>query len=128
MIVIDFCNLAYTMQLQHQKENICGGRHQKTMNAWKKLLDALKSTDCTLVFFCDLNIQEAKIAEWLIRKNTEFNCFTKMYDAIENGEKSPTKIAKKTSRIALSSLFYGMEMLAKSYGQFEYSTKHEADW
>lgn len=127
IIVIDFFSLAHPMVMQYDKESVCGGRHQKSLNAWKKLLDAFKATGCSLVFIADLNIQETKIDEWLNRRNAEFNGFAKIYDAIDNGENCPIKVAKKTSKNILQSLFHGMTMMAQSYGRIYHSIRHEAD-
>lgn len=80
-----------------------------------------------MVFLADSNLQEAKIDEWLSRQNSEFNGFKKLYDAIDNGENCPIKLAKKTQRNALSSLHHGMAMQAHEYGRFFYSIRHEAD-
>lgn len=115
------------MLMQNDKESICGGRHQKSLDAWKKLLDAFKATGCSLVFIADLTIQETKIDEWLSRRNSEFNGYAKLYDAIANGETCPIKVAKTASKNVLQSLFHGMEMMAQSYGRFYYSIRHEAD-
>lgn len=91
------------------------------------MLDAFKAAGCSLVFFADLNIQETKIDTWLSRRNSEFKGYIKLYDALNNGENRPSAIAQKTSKSALSSLFHGLAEMAKSYGHFYYSVRHEAD-
>lgn len=115
------------MVMQYHQDSVCGGRHQKVLNAWKKLLDAFKATGCSLVFITDLNFQETKINEWLGRRNSEFNGFKKLYDIIDNGEKCPIKVAKKTPHNVLKSLHHGMAAMAQSYGQFHHSVRREAD-
>lgn len=115
------------MLMQYDKESVCGGRHQDSLNAWKKLLDAFRMTGCSLVFIADLNVQETKIDEWLSRRNAEFRGYAKLYDAIENGETCPITVAKKASKNVLQSVFHGMAMMAQSYGRFHYSIRHEAD-
>lgn len=115
------------MVMQYHNESVCGGRHQRALNAWKKLLEAFKASGCSLVFVVDLKMQESKIDEWLSRRNSEFKGFIKLYNVIDGGEKCPIKVAKKTSRNVLQSLFNGMAVTAQSYGRLYYSVRHEAD-
>lgn len=107
-------------------DTICGGRHQIILNTWIQLLDALKATDCALVFFSDLNIQMGKIDEWLSRRNNEFEFYTNLYDSITDG-KSLSTIVEMVGNRSITSGFYGMAAIAHKYGEFFHSTKHEAD-
>lgn len=128
IIVVDFFSLAHPTIMQYHNESVCGGRHQKVLNAWKQLLDAFKATGCSLVFVADLNIEEAKIVKFLSRRNEDSRGAAKLYNTIENGEKCPTKVARNTPRSCLQSAFHGLAVMAQSYGQFYYSSiGHEAD-
>lgn len=93
-------------------------------------MEALKAVDCTLVFFSDLNIQLGKIDEWLSRRNSEFEFYVNLYDAIVSGKSLSTIVAEheeKGEKRAITAGFYGMAVIARSYGEFHFSTKHEAD-
>lgn len=111
-------------------DSICGGRHQILLHSCTQLLDALKATDCTLVFFSDLNIQDSKIEEWLTRRNNEFDFYVNLYDSIITGKDLKSILAEQKGRgdnRSITSAFYGMGLIAKKYGDFFFSTKHEAD-
>lgn len=120
-IVIDFMCVVNSI-IPNGKDSVCGGRHERVLNAWIKKLDAFKATNCLLVFFSDLNIQEGKIGEWLKRRNSEFSRYSNLYNAIEEKPFSQIKFKQ-----ALSSTFYGMAVMAESYGEFHYSIEHECD-
>lgn len=113
-------------------DTICGGRQQIMLRQWIHLLDTLKATGCILVFFSDLNIQVSKVDEWINRRNEEFVWYVKLYDCITSGKRL-SEIARENGENAYSksrsvtSVFYGMAVIAKTYGDFFYSTKHEAD-
>lgn len=93
---------------------------------WRKKLDALKATGCSLVFFSDLGVQAGKVDEWLKRRNAEFNGFTKIYDLIDE-EITLEEVQGKSSRYVLTSMFYGMAAVAREYGQFHHSIRRECD-
>lgn len=120
------------MSLTHcvaRKENdtICGGRHQVTLNAWKEILNALKSTGCSLVFFSDLTLQEGKTEEWLSRRNEKFELYKSVYKLIDVGAGIDAINATVKDHIGLTTKFYGMESLAQSYGEFHQAVKYECD-
>lgn len=109
-------------------DTICGGRHKILLNAWIQLLDALKAIDCTMVFFSDLNIQTGKIEEWLSRRNNEFEYYANLYESIIAGKNLSTIVADENGEHrSITSGFYGMAVIAHNYGEFFFSTKHEAD-
>lgn len=128
IIVIDFLSLTIGVP-RRQEDVICGGRHKITLDEWRRILNALKSTDCSLVFFSDLKIQEGKIEEWCARRNEEFTIYTELYDLIECGTTLTEIIRQQTDqqRKALSSTFKGMAVIASSYGEFISSVRHECD-
>lgn len=112
-----------------RKENdtICGGRHQVTIEAWKELLDALKSAGCSLVFFADLTLQEGKSDTWISRRNEKFDLYTSVYQLIEAGVGVESIVATVQERKGLTSKFHGMELVAQTYGEFHHSIKYECD-
>lgn len=127
--MIDFLCLTNGLSSK-PSDTICGGRQQILLNSWIQLLDALKTIDCALVFFSDLNIQMDKIDEWLSRRNNEFEFYTNLYESIAGGKSLSTIVAEheeKGERRAITAGFYGMAVIAHSYGEFFFSTKHEAD-
>ncbi|XP_055310149.1 uncharacterized protein LOC129573544 [Sitodiplosis mosellana] len=122
IIVIDFLCLANSYG-DNIKDALCGGRHQIALSDWTKMLDALKATESTLVFFSDLNIQEGKVDEWLSRRDREFVEYTKFYNSIDSTAVSQMKKGRR----AISSTFYQMAVIAQDYGQFNYSIRRECD-
>lgn len=121
--MIDLENLT----ISHSKleyDTICGGRHKDALAMFEKFLKALKATDASIVFFSTLTIQKDKIDEWLSRRNQEFNSYTKLYYLINDGKKFDALIAGNK---LLNSTFYGMEMIAKKYGDYYYSAKTECE-
>lgn len=112
----------------NEADTICGGRHQIALNSWRRMLDAFKATGASLVFFSDLNIQEGKIDEWLNRRNEEFTIYSQLYDAISHGVTLPAILAQeRNNKKALTSTFYGMAVIARTYGDFHFSIKRECD-
>lgn len=105
-------------------DTICGGRHKNALDSFENFLKALKATDTSIIFFSALTIQKDKIEEWLSRRNQEFNSYSKLYYLINDGKGIDTLIAGYK---LLNSTFYGMEMIAKKYGEFFYSVKKECD-
>lgn len=118
--MIDFLCLANSYSGNYN-DTICGGRHQSGLKSWRKLLEALKSTKCLLIFFSDLNIQEGKVDEWLGRRDREFVEYTKSYELIDSN------VEVRKNRRALSSTFHGMAVIAREYGKFNESIRHECD-
>lgn len=106
---------------------ICGGRHQIALNSWREILDTFKTTGAKLAFFSDLTIQESKIEEWMTRRDDEFKIYTNLYDQIDSGKTLQEINAEEINRKALRSTFYGMAVIAHSYGEFNYSIRHECD-
>lgn len=125
-IVIDFLSLA-SVFARKEEDVICGGRHQITLSAWKVMLNALKSTGSSLVFFSDLNIQEGKVDEWLNRRDEEFLVYTELYNLIDSHITLKEIIERQSDRKSLSSTFYGMAVIAREYGQFYHSIRRECD-
>ncbi|XP_055323806.1 uncharacterized protein LOC129578759 [Sitodiplosis mosellana] len=122
-VVIDLLNLT----ISHSKleyDAICGGRHENALESFEKFLKALKATDTLIIFFSALTIQKDKIEEWLSRRNQEFNSYTSLYYLINNGKGIDALIADNK---LLNSTFYGIEMIARKYGEFFYSVKKECD-
>lgn len=115
------------MVMKNLKANMCGGQHQNTLNAWKKILDAFKATGCKLVFVADANIQKDKIIKWLVKRNAEFNKYIRFYDAITNEEYGPSKAVEIFEKTPWEFVLYGMAAIAQSYGEFTFSIKREAD-
>lgn len=129
IIVIDFLCITNGMACDPM-ESICGGRQKILLNRWIQLLEALKATDCAMVFFSDLNVQEDKIDEWSNRRNNEFDFYAKLYDSIVSGKSLATIIAENedgNQQRSLTSGFYGMAVIAQQYGEFSFSTRYEAD-
>lgn len=111
-------------------DTICGGRQQDLLLTWIQLLEAFNAVGCSLVFFSDLNIQIGKIDEWLSRRNNEFDFYTNLYDSIIGGKSLSAIVAEleeKGEKRAITAGFYGMAVIAHKYGEFYFSTKHEAD-
>lgn len=111
-------------------DTICGGRQQILLHSWIQLMEALKATGSTLVFFADLNVQTGKIEEWLSRRNNEFEFYTNLNNSIVGGKSLSTIVAEheqKGEQRAITSGFYGMAVIAHKYGEFLFSTQHEAD-
>lgn len=122
-IVIDLPNLS----ISHSKlefDTICGGRHKVTLNTFEKFLNALKAFDISLVFFSPLTIQKDKIEEWLSQRNQEFNSYSTLYYFINEGKGIDAITADNK---LLNSTIYGMEMIAKKYGEVFYSVKYECN-
>ncbi|XP_055310152.1 uncharacterized protein LOC129573547 [Sitodiplosis mosellana] len=126
IIVIDFLSLTNGLT-KKEEDAICGGRHQIALENWKKMLNALKSTGSSLVFFSDLNIQVGKVDEWLNRRNEEFLIYTEIYDLIDSGISLREVIERQSDKKSVSSTFYGMAVIAREYGQFNYSIRRECD-
>lgn len=121
-IVIDLLNLT----ISHSKleyDTICGGRHKFTLNMFEKFVKALKETDISLVFFSPLAIIN-KVDEWLSRRNQEFNSYSTLYYLINDGKSIDAAISDNR---LLNSTIYGLEMIAKRYGEVFYSVKYECD-
>lgn len=115
------------MSISHSKleyDAICGGRHKIALNTFEKFLQVLKSADISLVFFSALTIQKDKIEEWLSRRNQEFNTYSSLYYLINDGKPIESII---TTNKCLNSTIYGMEMIAKKYGELFYSVKFDCD-
>lgn len=126
LLVIDFYNLAFGVGSNNIYDTICAGGHQTVLNAWNKTLTALKATGSSLVFFVDLNVQEDKIAEWLRRRNKEFELYKQLYFAIENGTLLDYTRSADISSV-LGSTLRAMIMMAKEFGDVHYSFRHECD-
>lgn len=126
IIVIDFLSLTNGLA-RKEEDAICGGRHKIALNSWKVMLNALKSTGSSLVFFSDLNIQEGKVDEWLGRRDEEFQVYTELYDLIGRGLTLREIIDGQSDRKSLSSTFYGMAVIAREYGDFNHSVRRECD-
>lgn len=110
-----------------QEDTICGGRHQFVLESWKTILDLFKSTEAELVFFSDLTVQTEKNEEWLNRRDEEFKIFKKLYDLIDSGISLEKIVAEQKDAKSLSSTFYGMAIIARKYGTFHSSVRHECD-
>lgn len=122
-VVIDLLNLT----ISHSKleyDAICGGRHKNALESFEKFLKALKANDTSIIFFSALTIQKDKIEEWLSRRNQEFNTYTTLYYLINDGKGIDTLIADNK---LLNSTIYGLEMIAKKYGEFYYSVKKDCE-
>lgn len=120
------------MSLTHcvaKKENdtICGGRHKIALDSWKKLLNALKASGCSLVFFTDLSLQEGKKEAWLSRRNEKFDFYRSIYHLIGVGASVDSIVAVVKDTKGLTTTFHGMEVIAQAYGDFHRSVKHECD-
>lgn len=127
IIVIDFDGLANAVGRRDDADNLCGGRHQFVTEKCTRLLNALKATGCTLVFFADLNIQKGKSNEWLNRRNDEFQTYVELYNLISDGRSFEEILNKNNTWYALSSTFQTFAEIAHSYGEFYYSVRHECD-
>lgn len=97
------------------------------LNSWKKLLDALKASGASLVFFADLSLQEGKIDAWLRRRNEKFDFYKSVYELIGIGASVESIVAVVKDTKGLTTTFYGMEVIAQAYGDFNRSVKHECD-
>ncbi|XP_031621662.1 uncharacterized protein LOC116339756 isoform X2 [Contarinia nasturtii] len=126
ILVIDFCSLANWVARWDKIGNICGGQNQKVLQNWTHILHDLKNTGCSLVFFCDLKIEENKVVEILIRRNYEFNSSTKMYDLIDSGM-ALNDVSKNASTMALQTSFYGLCQISKKFGKMYYAIERECD-
>lgn len=107
---------------------ICGGRHKIALDSWKQILNALKASGCSLVFYSDLHLQESKIDTWLARRNGRFDFYASIYQLIGIGaslDMIVAAIAKETQ--ALMTTFDGMEVIAHTYGEFHHAIKYECD-
>lgn len=113
--------------MKNHRENMCGGRHQFTLDRWKELLNAFKATGCKLIFIADSNIQRDKIDKWLSSRNNEFNRSIKFYDAVSNGDGDPKTGIKLFPQKPFRFALYGMAVMAQSFGKLLYSVKREAD-
>lgn len=104
---------------------MCGGRHKNVLESFEKFLKALKSTEnLSLIFFCALTVQKDKVEEWLSRHNQNFNSYTSLYYLINDGKPIDAAIADNK---LLNSTLYGMETIARKYGDFYYSVNRECD-
>lgn len=115
------------MTISHSKleyDTICGGRHKIALNTFEHFLQTLKSADISLVFFSALSIQKNKVDEWLSRRNQEFNTYSTLYYLINDGKSIDSII---TGNKYLNSTIYGMEMIAKKYGELFYGVKFDCD-
>lgn len=126
-IVIDFLSLCNSISTRFFEENICGGRPFRLMGYITMVLESIEKLGCKLVFFTDCNIQGHKKEEWLRRRNSDFDGYTELYGWIERGEKL-WELAARTNMKAVTSTFYGMEEIAKFFGdKFQYAVKYECD-
>lgn len=122
-VVIDLRNLT----ISHSKlefDVICGGRHKNALELFETFLKALKATDTLIFFFSALTIQKDKIEEWLSLRDQELNSYTSLYYLINDGKGIDRLIANNK---LLNSTIYGMEMIAKKYGEFYYSVNEDCD-
>ncbi|XP_031633299.1 uncharacterized protein LOC116347044 [Contarinia nasturtii] len=123
-IIIDLNNLI----ISHSKleyDTLCGGRNRSALESFEKFLKVLSAIEnISLIFFCGLTIQKDKVAEWLSRRNQEFNSYTSLYYLINDGKNIDAAIADNK---LLNSTLLGMETIAKKYGDFHYTVKVECD-
>lgn len=125
IIVIDLSNLTHVIT-SDPKETICGGRHQSVLHSFENMMKAFEAIGSVLVFFIDLNEKEERIDRWIRRHNTLFNKFTDIYNRIASGV-TLDNLAADSTDTALSSSFYGMNMIASKYGKFRYSIKRDCE-
>lgn len=104
---------------------VCGGRHQVALSMWRKMLFSLKATDCRLIFFAELTLQENQMYEWLKRQNERFDVYRNVYTMIEAQLISPWVVAEDQSELVATC--YGLELIAQGYGEFHYAIKNNCD-
>lgn len=123
-VVVDFLCLAHCVA-KKEDDTVCGGRHQVALNSWRKILNALQSSGCSIIFFADLAIQKCKIDSWLSRRNAKFDLDVSMYESINAG--ASIDLITATVRDSLSATFNAMETVAEEYGEFNTSLQYECD-
>ncbi|XP_031638346.1 uncharacterized protein LOC116350635 [Contarinia nasturtii] len=124
ILVIDFYNLCFSLTANIH-DSVCGGDDQKSSNSLRKILSTLKDAGCSLVFFMDLNVQEGKIDEWLSRRNAEFQSNIILYDRI--GLLPLSELFDTDEGAVLGSTLNALKAIAKTYGEFHYSSRYECD-
>lgn len=123
-IVVDFLCLAHSVA-KKADDTVCGGRHQITLDSWRKVLNALQASGCSITFFADVAIQESKIDSWLSRRNAKFDLDVSLYQSISVG--ANIDLITDTVQDSLSATFNAMETIAEEYGEFNASLNHECD-
>lgn len=129
LLVIDTMSLMNVIQKADTIENfLCGGRHHKYIEICSTLLTNLRSCGVNLVFFCDAKLQEAKIGEWLARKNTEYKENIELFDKIYSELSVSEIIASSTDELRkLKTTMNSIVLVAQQNGRFYYATQKECD-
>lgn len=126
IIVVDFLSLTQWVA-KKKMDIICGGRPKLQMEDWRKKLDLLKSTGCSLVFFTDLKIEDARIDELLRRNTQNFQIHTDLYDRIDACQTLEEIVNTKSDFKELTAVYSGLRKIASAYGDFYNSVEHECD-
>lgn len=126
IIVLDAMGVLALMA-ENQHEIFCGGRHQNYHTLFDRSFGDLVSFGAKLVFFSDLNVQSDKSAQWMARRDQEYDRYTSLFDSINNGLSVQQFLQMDQEKKAMSIAEHAMFMAGKKYDEYHFATKHDCD-
>lgn len=127
IIIIDAMTLT-VLTARNQGDILCGGRHHQYFSMFDQLFSKIKSCDVKMVFFCDSNVHNQKIEQWLRRRNDDYARTIALYDQIGDGISVADILGKQDDNaITLTTVMNAVSTEALKYGEYIYVTQHECD-
>lgn len=124
--MIDFFSIV-TLLSPNEEDVLCGGRHHQYYKVFHDLFASLTNNGADIVFFADLNLQEAKKVEWIDRRNRTYEDEIRLFDELAVKPLSEMVNRDREDQVWVVSATDILNSVASQYGKVHFATKNECD-